>query len=83
MLLNIFQDYWDSCLFPMGDYSFIIVLSLPVALCLWGLSRRVTLLWKVLPPGPSLLTRILERNSGEPLATKLERWSHQYGKLLL
>ena len=34
-------------------------------------------------PGPSILTRILESSSGEPLATKLELWSHQYGMLLL
>jgi len=31
---------------------------------------------KDVAPGPSILTRILESSSGEPLATKLELWSH-------
>ncbi|KAJ3576228.1 hypothetical protein NP233_g558 [Leucocoprinus birnbaumii] len=59
----------------------VLVLIL-LALSFGALSRRAAFFFKPLPPGPTILTRILENRSEEPLYFKFKRWSQQYGAVI-
>ncbi|KAF5358127.1 hypothetical protein D9756_001161 [Leucocoprinus leucothites] len=66
----------------MINFALPVAISLTAVLGGWGLLTRIALLLKTLPPGPSLLTRIIENRGNEPLAVKLKRWSQQYGDVI-
>lgn len=66
----------------MINFALPVAISLTAVLGGWGLLTRIALLLKTLPPGPSLLTRIIENSGNEPLAVKLNRWSQQYGDVI-
>ncbi|KAF7770744.1 hypothetical protein Agabi119p4_6718 [Agaricus bisporus var. burnettii] len=65
----------------------VLATALPLILCALIVSKfiaaRFSLLFRQkLPPGPSTLTRILDRQSNEPMAVKLRRWSQTYGGIM-
>lgn len=61
---------------------FDILLLIAVIFIGIPLTARFRLISRALPPGPSLLTRFLERRSNELLAVKFMRWGKIYGELL-
>lgn len=56
----------------------IVLVPLSIV-CFSVILTRLALLRKPLPPGPSLLTRLLDRWGGKSLVMRLTRWGEQYG----